>query len=731
MATSAPKPDRMLRQYELVDRVTSYDTSADEGLINRAYVYTVSKHGKQKRHNGDPYFSHPIEVAGILTGFRVDTPTIVTALLHDTIEDTDATVEELAESFGPEVAELVDGVTKLGKIEFTSEHSKQAENLRKFMLAMSKDIRVLMVKLADRLHNMRTLHFVPKPEKRRRIAQETLDIYAPLAGRMGIQSIKEELEDLSFQHLYPEARAALLEKLEAFRATSGDVIAEITEELEAAFAAEGIACKVYGREKRPYSMWVKMQRRKITLEQLSDIFGFRVIVEDVSDCYRVLGALHTRWAMVPGRFKDYLSTPKQNGYRSIHSTVIGPARKRVEVQIRTETMHELAEYGIAAHWIYKEGIRNAGASEEFADAFRWLKQLDEILETGKDDPEGFLENTKLQMYVDQVFCFTPKGMLITLPSGATALDFAYAVHTRIGDTCVGCKVNGRHVPLRTELKNGDEVEIVRSEAQRPTAAWETLVKTGKARAAIRRSIRQEREVEMTRVGRQLLHDAFAAVGKEPTDTVLERVFARFEYNTVDELCLAVGDGRVNANDVLRKVHPKLAEAVTLEEPSERRRPRESEEGLEKSAVRLSGASRGQAIQFAPATFPLPGERVVGIAEPGKGVVVYPIDSLSLGQYDEHPDYWIDVRWDVNEEDPPVFPCRFRVTLVNEVGALHLVTDVIADYDSNISNLELTRRDLDFYDLEIDLQVRDLRHATDIKIALEGLHVVNSVERPRA
>ena len=505
----------MLRQYELVDRVLGYDPKADEALINRAYVYAMKQHGSQMRASGDPYFSHPIEVAGILTELKLDTATIVTALLHDTMEDTGSTMDELTKLFGSQVAGLVDGVTKLTRLELTSERSKQAENFRKFLLAMSNDIRVLLVKLADRLHNMRTLHFIDSADKRQRIAQETMEIYAPLAGRMGIQEIREELEDLAFKELNPEAREALLRRLNEFREESGDTVRQIAAEIEAKLKEEGLAAEVIGREKRPYSMWRKMERRGISLEQLSDIYGFRVVVDEVPDCYRAIGILHTSWPMVPGRFKDYISTPKNNGYRSVHTTMIGPQKKRAEVQVRTRKMHEIAEYGIAAHWLYKDGPVDSEASGEFAATFSWLRQLIEMLEHG-GTPEEFMEHTKLQMFSDQVFCFTPNGMLITLPRGATPIDFAYAVHTEVGDTCVGCKINGRHMPLRTRLENGDEVEIIRSQVQRPSPAWEAFVATGKARSAIRRSIRAAKQVEFSRLGRQIQKRLRSAGRMHPT-----------------------------------------------------------------------------------------------------------------------------------------------------------------------------------------------------------------------
>ncbi|KAB7740156.1 RelA/SpoT family protein [Parvibaculum sedimenti] len=715
----------MLRQYELVDRILGYDPKADEALINRAYVYAMKQHGSQKRASGDPYFSHPIEVAGILTDLKLDTATIVTAILHDTIEDTGSTMEELTKLFGAEVANLVDGVTKLTRIELTSEHSKQAENFRKFLLAMSNDIRVLLVKLADRLHNMRTLQYISSPEKRARIAQETMDIYAPLAGRMGIQEIREELEDLAFKELNPEARETLMKRLNEFSVASGNIVERIASNLQAKLQEAGLACEVDGRQKRAYSVWRKMERRAISLEQLSDIFGFRVIVDDVADCYRALGILHTNWPMVPGRFKDYISTPKNNGYRSIHTTMIGPEQKRVEVQIRTHKMHELAELGIAAHWLYKEGAGGAEKSAEFASTFRWLRQLIEMLEHGST-PEEFLEHTKLQMFSDQVFCFTPKGLLITLPRGATPIDFAYAVHTDVGDSCVGCKINGRHMPLRSVLQNGDEVEIIRSQAQRPSPAWEAFVATGKARSAIRRSIRQVKLAEFGRLGRQILKGVFDAAAKEMSDVILQRAAGALHQEDVDDLLASVGAGEITGEQVLEAVYPEL--------PVKKGTKRKSVKGIgtgdERAVVRLTGRGSGLAISMAPNSFPLPGERIVGIVTPGKGITIYPIDSPALEEFDGDLTRWLDVKWDIDAEHPQVFPARLMITARNEVGSLGHITSLIADYGSNITNLSMTQRDADFYDMQVDLEVRDFKHLTRIMAALNGLSAVSKVSRPR-
>ncbi|MBV9914847.1 MAG: bifunctional (p)ppGpp synthetase/guanosine-3',5'-bis(diphosphate) 3'-pyrophosphohydrolase, partial [Sinobacteraceae bacterium] len=452
LAPLTPKPrPRLMRQHELVERVKAYDPGADEALLNRAYVYAMKAHGKQFRASGDPYFSHPLEVAAILTELKLDVPTILTALLHDTVEDTYVTIGDVTQNFGEEIANLVDGVTKLSQLELFSERTKQAENFRKLMLAITNDIRVLLVKLADRLHNMRTLHFIEKPEKRRRIAQETVDIYAPLAGRIGMQNMREELEDLAFAELDPEARNSIVTRLARLDAQSGDRIARIAQQLKQKLDEAGIDASVTGRAKRPYSIWRKLKDKQLNFEQLSDIFGFRVITKTVDDCYRALGVLHRHWRMVPERFKDFVSNPKTNGYQSIHTTVIGPEQQRVEVQIRTEDMHDVAERGVAAHWRYREHVEERSASAE--SAYQWLREMVDLLEHG-NSPEEFLEHSRLTMYQDQVFCFTPKGDLISLPRGATPIDFAYAVHTDVGNTTVGAKVNGVHVPLHTPLRNG-------------------------------------------------------------------------------------------------------------------------------------------------------------------------------------------------------------------------------------------------------------------------------------
>ncbi|HEX2592614.1 MAG TPA: bifunctional (p)ppGpp synthetase/guanosine-3',5'-bis(diphosphate) 3'-pyrophosphohydrolase, partial [Rhizomicrobium sp.] len=566
------KPIRLMRQTTLVDRVKAYDPEADEALLNKAYVYAMQAHGKQFRASGDPYFAHPLEVAAILTDLKLDVESIVTALLHDTVEDTYVTIEDIKREFGDEIASLVDGVTKLSQLELFSERTKQAENFRKLMLAMSEDIRVLLVKLADRLHNMRTIGFIPKPEKRHRIAQETVDIYAPLAGRIGMQNMREELEDLAFAELNPEARNSIVTRLERLE-TSRDRVARIADQLKRVLAQHGIDAWVTGRSKRPFSIWRKLKDKQLNFEQLSDIFGFRVIVGKVEDCYRALGILHTTWHMVPDRFKDFISTPKPNGYKSIHTTVIGPENQRVEVQIRTQEMHDIAERGVAAHWRYREHVVDQDRS------IGWLREMVELMEHG-NSAEEFLENSRMQMYQDQVFCFTPKGDLISLPRGATPIDFAYAVHTNIGNTAVGAKVNGAHVPLHTPLKNGDQVEVIRTKDATPSPLWEQFVVTGRAKAEIKRFLRHAQHDENVRFGRKILEKAFADEHAELTDKAIAGVAKKLRVAKADDVFAEVGRGALRASEVLEAVFPELKK-----DPTRKQRPAFSADPRKQISIR--------------------------------------------------------------------------------------------------------------------------------------------------
>ncbi len=719
----------MIRQVELVERVLAYDPDADEAMINRAYVFAMKAHGAQKRASGDPYFLHPLEVAGILAGMKLDYQTIVTALLHDTIEDTTATPEEIERNFGSEVLRLVDGVTKLTRLELVSDRNRQAENFRKLLLAMSHDIRVLLVKLADRVHNMRTLHFIDKPEKRKRIAMETMEIFAPLADRIGMQQLKEELEDLSFAEINPEARNSIIARTAFLREGGGDnLVTRITDQIKRTITESGIDSWVSGREKRPYSIWQKMERKNISFEQLSDIMAFRIVVADVTACYQALGVVHNSWPMVPGRFKDYISTPKPNGYRSIHTTVLGPEQQRIEIQIRTKDMHAVADLGVAAHWSYKEG--KSAASNE-STQYRWLRELLEILDSS--DPDEFLEHTKLNMFQDQVFCFSPKGDLIALPRNATPVDFAYAVHSGIGDTCVGAKVNGRVVPLRTILQNGDQVEILRSKNATPNPNWETFVVTGKARSRIRRFMAQQQRDQFFSLGKAVVAKAFRDASHQVSEKGFDTALKVLRLKTLDDLYVAVGSGNLTGRQVLEAVFPgeKQEEKDRTETTSDKVVPlTRVRRGPEKdrSGVPIRGLIPGMAVHFAGCCHPLPGDRIVGIVATGKGVTIHTIDCETLEQFAATPERWLDVAWDANDETHHVG--RISTIVANEPGSLSDLTTVIAKNRGNIHNLKITNRTSDYFEFLVDIEVKDVKHLTNIIAALRATPTVNSVERAR-
>jgi len=711
----------MMRQFELVERVKAYDPSADEDALNRAYVFSMKAHGSQKRASGDPYFSHTVEVAGILSGMKLDAASIITGLLHDTVEDTLATLEEIEQRFGPDIARLVDGVTKLSRIELQSDQTKQAENFRKLVLAMSEDIRVLLVKLADRLHNMRTLHFIKDAEKRRRIARETMEIYAPLAERIGMNEMKDELEDLAFAELNPEARESLKTRLGFLREKGGGLVGRIIEELKETLKESGVDAQVSGREKTTYSVWRKMQKKNVGFEQLSDIMAFRVVVADVEQCYHALGAIHSHYPVVPGRFKDYISTPKPNNYRSLHTGFIGPERQRIEVQIRTPEMHEVAELGVAAHWVYKQGAPNTDGRQ-----YRWLRELLDIIEHAPD-PQEFLEHTKLEMYQDQVFCFTPKGDLIELPRGATAVDFAYAVHSEIGDTCVGAKINGRLVPLRTVLANGDQVDVVTSKAQTPSPTWERFIVTGKARARIRRFVRTEQRQQYLDLGKAILQKAFRQEGHEYAEKALDEVLRRFDRATREDLVVAVGEGVHTGREVVHAIFPvKTEQSSKVVALTPRARGKKASE----NAVPIRGLIPGMALHFAGCCHPLPGDRIVGIVTTGKGVTIHTIDCETLDTFAETPERWLDVAWSDDGDADRAHLGRISVTLGNEPGSLGSLTTVIGKSGGNITNLKITNRSLDFFDILVDIEVQNVRHLTNIIAALRATPVINSVERAR-
>ncbi|ABA77818.1 bifunctional (p)ppGpp synthetase/guanosine-3',5'-bis(diphosphate) 3'-pyrophosphohydrolase [Cereibacter sphaeroides] len=699
----------MIDVEDLIALVRNYNPRTNADLIRRAYAYGRQMHEGQFRHSGEPYFTHPVAVAAILTEQRLDDATIVTALLHDTIEDTKSTYTEVARLFGEDIAELVNGVTKLTNLELSSAQSKQAENFRKLFMAMSKDLRVILVKLADRLHNMRTIKSM-RPEKQAQKARETMEIFAPLAGRMGMQWMREELEDLAFRVLNPEARNSIIRRFITLQRETGDVVHKITADIRLELEKAQIEADVYGRAKKPYSIWRKMQEKDLAFSRLSDIYGFRVICKDVADCYRILGVIHQRWRAVPGRFKDYISQPKSNGYRSIHTTVSGRDGKRVEVQIRTRQMHEVAEAGVAAHWSYREGVR---VHNPFAvDPARWIASLTERLD--EDDHDEFMENVKLEMYTDQVFCFTPKGDVIQLPRGATPLDFAYAIHTRIGHSTVSAKVDGIRVPLWTRLKNGQSVEIITAEGQRPQASWIDIVTTGRAKAAIRRSLREEDRGRFVKLGQELVRAAFDHVGRKATDKALRTAAKMLGLSDETELLAQLGSAELTARKVVETLYPELVRSSGPE--VDMQRP-------------VVGLSDDQQFRRAKCCQPVPGERIVGITYRGQGVVIHAIDCPALEEFEEQPSRWIDLHWHAGRH-APVHTVTLDLTISNDAGVLGRICTLIGEQKANISDLRFTDRKPDFYRLLVDVDLCDVEHLHTLMTALEAETDVAQISRHR-
>ena len=684
-------------------------------------------HGAQTRASGDPYFAHPIEVAGILTEYRLDTATIVTALLHDVIEDTEVTRADIDRLFGAEVGELVEGVTKLSRLETTADHKRQAENLRKFVLAVAKDVRVLLVKLADRLHNMRTLGFIKSAAKRERIARETLDIYAPLARSIGCHRICTELEELAFTHLNPVARNAILRRLETLRSGQEKAVAMATQEVHRVLSEAGIASRVLGREKNAYSIWRKLQRKSIGFAQLSDIYAFRVIVDTEDDCYRSLGVIHRAWTAVPDRFKDFISTPKRNNYRSIHTTVVGPRAMRIEAQIRTEGMDRVAEQGVAAHWRYKNKTYafdpEAAAEAGGADPLNNLRQLVQVLDQG-GDAEDLLEHAKLEMFLDQVFVFTPKGKLISLPTGAMPLDFAYAVHSDVGDTCVGVKINGEPRPLRTILVNGDVVDVIRGAAAQIPEDWQSLTVTGRARSAIRRHMRISEREEFARLGKAALERIFSRAGKTLSEVSLRPALDRFAAPNESELYQIVGRTRVSPTQVLEAVFPVLADSERAAAAARQRLDDDS------AAIYIhgSGVGLGTPLHLSACCGPIPGDRIVGVAGAGGILDVHTIDCGALARHEADEDHWVDLHWTPEAERNTFSKARLYATIRDAPGVMGQACTSIGEAGGNIVGVNMRHRHSDFFDVDFDLEVKDARHLTHVAAALRACPTIETVER---
>ncbi|MEM1192687.1 MAG: bifunctional (p)ppGpp synthetase/guanosine-3',5'-bis(diphosphate) 3'-pyrophosphohydrolase [Pseudomonadota bacterium] len=742
--TAASMPVGFIRQFELVDRVRAYAADFDEDQLNRAYVFAMKAHGGQTRKSGDPYFTHPLSVAAILTELKADPASVITALLHDTVEDTETTLDDIRALFGEEIAQLVDGVTKLSQIELRSGASKQAENFRKLVMAMADDVRVLLVKLADRLHNMRTLHFFSNAEKKERIARETLEIYAPLAGRIGIQRFRDELDDLSFRILNPQAYDTLARQLDRLHTDTVKGVVDLAQTLRERLSSAGLNCEVMSREKRPYSIWRKMEAKNLSFEDLADIYAFRVIVETIEDCYQALGIIHTRWRMIPSEFDDYISVPKPNNYQSIHTAVVGPPgaggnRQRIEIQIRTRTMHDHAERGAAAHWRYKDPgatsgngvIQNLPAQTDYIvppdfDFYHTPRNLQALFQG--EDPDEALKYAKLELFQDQVFCFTPKGSVIALPRGSSALDFAYAVHTDIGDSCIGVEINKRSRPLRTALSNGDVVKVLRADNARPPAEWEDIAFTGRARTAIRRRLKELAYSDQVAMGQRVAESAFSGAKLDFSPKAVKLALERLNIETTDEVLARVGRGDLSVTALVEAIYPGAP-------PISENEVRAANAGGSVDAKSIvAGITPGFAASLAPCCRPIPGDRIVGIKSvPGDGarhIQVHTIFCTKLARRDPALDRWVDLRWRTDQKDYRA-ASAIKMTVHNEVGGLSEIASVIARYGVSVTNISFINRTPDFFDLVIDVGVKDIKTLTQLLTALRASRITISVERDEA
>ena len=708
----------MLRQVELVEKVKSYDPFVEEELLNKAYIYSMRAHGSQKRASGDPYFSHPLEVAGILADYKFDSKTIITALLHDVVEDTEKNLRDIKRNFGNEISYLVDGVTKLSKLEGRTDEFKQAENFRKLLLATSKDIRVLLVKLADRLHNMRTIEFIKDSVKKKKIALETLEIFAPLAERLGMQEIRAELDDLSFKIIEPELRRSIIQRLKVLRLQDEELLEKTIKKIEELLMKNKVKAKIFGREKKPYSIWKKMKVKSVNFSQLSDIMAFTILTEELENCYQVLGLLHQTYRYVPGRFKDYISTPKANGYQSLHTTLIGPLNQRIEIQLRTFKMNDLANLGVAAHWIYKDKV-------EFKDGkqFKGISQILDILDQSRE-PEEFLEHTKLQMYSDQVFVFTPNGDLISLPKGAMPLDFAFAVHSDIGLSCESVKINNSIKPLYTKLKNGDQVEIITGSENIISPKWFDLSITGKAQACIKRFLHAKEDDELKKLGKEILTNQFKNEKIRFSERNLKNILDSFKFKNVDELFLKIGKGELPPFKIILSLFPEREviksnnNIVLLNQIKEKR----------ESSILLKGLTPGMSVHYAHCCNPIPGDSVLAYISKGKGLIIHIDTCKEFSKINVNNSKIINVRWKDFVKGKDEFVAKINVVIKNEIGSLGSLSSIIGKSMSNIRNLHITERNSDFFKIELEIDVIDLEHLSKVIVSLRTSDFIENVTR---
>ena len=700
-------------QIRELENLTKHFREKDKNIITKAINFSDSAHKNQLRKSGDPFITHPIEVAKILTSINLDSSAIAAGLLHDTIEDTKMSVQDITDSFGLQISELVQGLTKISKFSLKINKQKLGENYRKLILASSKDLRVILIKLADRLHNMRTISYIKDDRKKINTSLETLEVFAPIAQRLGMKEWQDELEDLSFQTINPEARKSVIDRLTYLSSKNENIVDEIRYELKKDLLREDIDCKIDGRIKSPYSIWNKIKNKNISFEQLSDLMAFRVITNSTRECYKCLGILHRKYQYIPGRFKDFISSPKSNGYRALHTTVMGPQNKKIEIQFRSNVMNQIADFGVAAHWKYKDP---KSIKEKDTKEYKWMHDLIDIMNTSINQDE-LIENSKINVFNDEIYVFTPKGDLIELPINATPVDFAYSIHSQIGDKCVGAKINEKLQPLKTILKNGDQIEIITSEESQPSPLWERFAVTSKVKSQIRRFFRSKKRDEYILFGKEILNSFFTKQNYDLNESTLKLIKNAYSINEIDDLYEMLGEGRITAFTVLKKIYPEFNYKT----------PKKFEIESE-NTIRLKGLTAGMSYHLAGCCSPIKGDTIVGIVTSGKGVAVHTIDCETLSSYSDYPERWLNISWDNSSQNPILSNSRISVVLKNQPGSLGKVTTVIAKNNGNISNINFTIRKTDFFEIIIDIEVRDANHLKNIVAALRLVSEVSSLER---
>ena len=696
-----------------IDLITSYLNNEEKDKVRHALKLSEIAHSNQLRKSGDPFITHPLEVAKILTSIKLDADSIVAGLLHDTLEDTNLNIEEINKNFGNQIVELVDGLTKINKYSLKVNNQKFGENYKKLILATTKDLRVILVKLADRLHNMRTIQFIKDENKKTKIALETLEVFAPLAQRLGMKEWQDELEDISFEIINPDAKKTIIERLEYLKSKDDNIVDEIRYELKNIFFQEDLFCKVEGRIKSPYSIWNKIKNKNISFEQLSDIMAFRVITNSTRECYRCLGIIHKQYPYIQGRFKDFISAPKSNGYRALHTSVMGPKNKKIEIQFRSNIMNQIADFGVASHWKYKDPKK---IKEKDAREYKWVYDLVDSMNSSVSQDE-LIQNSKLKVFQNDIFVFTPKGDLIELPKNATPVDFAYAIHSQIGDKCVAAKINDKLQPLKTILNNGDQIEIITSESSQPSPLWQRFAVTTKVKSQLRRFFRFKKKEEHIIFGREILLNYFQKENYDFNKKIEEKILEDFNYKSIDDIYALIGSGEITALSVIKKIYPEY-NYIPISKYNENIQ----------NPIKLKGLTAGMSYHLAGCCSPLKGDSIVGIVTAGIGVAVHTLDCDTLTSYQDAPDRWLNISWDNQKNLETVSNARIVVVLFNKPGSLGKVTTVIAKNNGNISNILFSVRKPDFFEIIIDIEVRDANHLQNIIAALRMEKEVSSLER---